>query len=791
MDKKKKIMTARHLLTMAILLLAFPLCAQEVSEILFFGHEETEDSITLKMAFSNNEKKRFLPSNEELKKLIINEDGNSIPHDCISIDRVTTGKRIPDDCTFSVLVDLTIPDEGKEEIKMAIKNLVERAPDSCVYLSFFGENVTSSKLVTNDNFEEFNFKETTPLKYFYGAVYAKLAEFSYFDYKASSFDKVKKESNYQKNKAICNRAGLVPDKNYLIIFCSNQEENYEAFIDYRTVTNYQREDDTTLIRPKVYAFYYGKDDDLKEGVNLTLIGLTINDKIPEQYRGSYKKSDDLNEVLVDFEKVVNDASYDYKVTYKRTPEKSYNGDVFYEAYWGEGNKKGQAKYSIGYKEQVTPKKESSNKWKSYLWALLITVLAIAFFFFVMKILIPGVKSKAFAAKYYKKYIPEENVQRRTCYFCRQEIHPGDKVVTRCRHIMHVSCWKQNDYQCAEYGQNCKEGIQEHVEWSNLFSSNTLRDLYLTTMGIIAGLVSWIFYTLIGNNLFKGLARGIANTLIDEDRSADIFEVCVGKISSFLLIGLLLGFFISLVMRHNDGVRRNDFKSIMKTLGLSLMTAVIGMSAFALGSIIFCWIVSSPSVSPNDWFCSLPAYLLFSICISLSLCIKSSIPLKSALLGGLCSAVIGFIVLYFSNFTNSNEGLDMLPNFIIYGGGLGASLVTVRMLAEKYYLVIKNGIKAGQRIPIHKWMNATGGGNKVTIGMIESCEIQMTWEKSNKVAKEHVQLYVDHQRSQAMLRPLVTGVNFNSRTELPMGKPVPLSNNDTFTVGDTIFQYVEN
>ena len=215
-----------------------------------------------------------------------------------------------------------------------------------------------------------------------------------------------------------------------------------------------------------------------------------------------------------------------------------------------------------------------------------------------------------------------------------------------------------------------------------------------------------------------------------------------------------------------------------------------MAAFALGGIIFCWIASIPDVSPNAWYASFPAYLLFSICMSLSLTIKSSIPFRSALLGGIGSAVIGFLVLYFTKFTRSGW-TNMLLNFIIYGGGLGASLVTVRMLAEKYFLVIKNGVKAGQRIPIHKWMNVTGGGNKVTIGMTERCEIQMTWEKSNKVAKEHVMLYVDHQRSQAMLRPLVAGVVFNSRTELPVGKPVPLSNNDTFGVGDTIFQYVEN
>ena len=166
-------------------------------------------------------------------------------------------------------------------------------------------------------------------------------------------------------------------------------------------------------------------------------------------------------------------------------------------------------------------------------------------------------------------------------------------------------------------------------------------------------------------------------------------------------------------------------------------------------------------------------------------------MKSALIGGLCSAVIGFIVLYFSSFSSSKYGwMSMLLDFVIYGGGLGASLVTVRMLAEKYFLVIQNGIKAGQRIPIHKWMNATGGGNKVSIGITGECEIQMNWEKSNKVAKEHAQLFIDHAKTLPIIKPLATGVIYNTRVELPVGKTTILSNGDTFKIGDTIFQYME-
>ena len=43
----------------------------------------------------------------------------------------------------------------------------------------------------------------------------------------------------------------------------------------------------------------------------------------------------------------------------------------------------------------------------------------------------------------------------------------------------------------------------------------------------------------------------------------------------------------------------------------------------------------------------------------------------------------------------------------------------------------------------------------------------------------------------MVKPLAPGVEYNVRTELPVGKAMVLSNGDTFKVGDTLFEYVEN
>ena len=128
--------------------------------------------------------------------------------------------------------------------------------------------------------------------------------------------------------------------------------------------------------------------------------------------------------------------------------------------------------------------------------------------------------------------------------------------------------------------------------------------------------------------------------------------------------------------------------------------------------------------------------------------------------------------------------------IVQSGGTTVWQNTGRVSAGTY--VYENGQPITQFNADTK-LNAytsTGGGNKVTIGMAGECEIQMNWEKSNKVAEEHAQLYIDYDKQLPMLKPMATGVIFNTRAELPVGLPSVLSNGDNFKIGDTIFCYQE-
>lgn len=777
----------------ALLALVLAMTAQDVKRIQFcdrsYDYGVGEDSITLFLKVLDSNRERADVTATDLQNyLVLNEDGKMIPADRFNITSLSSGQRIPSDFTFSVLVDLSIPEGGKGQIYDAFSKLVESAPDSCVYLSFFGDDVTASQLVTKANVGDFRerFMAQSDSKFFYGALYAKLAEFS--NEKAALEDTVRTRAGYTKNETIIRRAQQSPDKNLLFVFTEGNKRPDDEMISFVEVTDYQA--DLAHIVPKVFAFYY-TGEGVDENVELTLQGVSTprdaTGQVLEDRQGAYKPSADLSNVLSNFQQVVRDAMYDFAFTYCATSDKAYTGEVAYTAEW-KGVQAGQAEYSIGSAETPWPVREetASDSTMKYVVALLVAFLTFALCFLVMKVIIPAFKSKQFSALYYKPYVAEEGVNRRICSYCRQDIQPGQKVVMKCKHIMHVGCWQQNGYRCVEYGQNCKDGIQDHVDWKELFSKVSFRETYQTLAGVLAGLISWIIFEVTGRGLFPFLGKPIAEAFYGD--KGMLLSDCATKVSALLTVGVLLGFFLSLVFRWNDEYRKKDAGIILKIIGLSILSAIIGMAAMAVGGIIFC-LLAGATTAP--WWCSLPAYILFSICLSLSLTIGSSIPMKSALLGGSIAAIIGFVVLFFGDIFSSNMAwMNMLLNFIIFGGGLGASLLTVRMLAERYFLVIKNGVKAGQRIPIHKWMNATGGGNKVSIGMTGECEIQMNWEKSNKVAKEHVQLFIDKARSLPMLKPMAAGVVYNVRTDLPPMKPVVLSNGDTFKVGDTIFEYSE-
>ena len=106
-------------------------------------------------------------------------------------------------------------------------------------------------------------------KYFYGALYSKLAEFS--NEKAELEDAVLTKGGYMKNASIYKRAMQAKDKNLLFVFTEGNMRPEDEQISFIEVTDYQS--NAAHLVPKVFAFYY-TGEGVDENVELTLQGVS-------------------------------------------------------------------------------------------------------------------------------------------------------------------------------------------------------------------------------------------------------------------------------------------------------------------------------------------------------------------------------------------------------------------------------------------------------------------------------------------------------------------------------------
>ena len=722
------------------------------------------------------------------------EDGMLIKQEFFAIQNLSHGV-FSKNTTVSLLIDRSkdIPKQDMDKIRESVRDIVTSLPDSCVYISFFGNTISPTEIITEDNFEDFThqFSPTDQNKSLYNALYAKLKEFE-----GEGISNLNVEKNYQQNLDIARKAET--NKNYLIILTDgNDKYSGENNISLMKLNDYADNIHTPL---KIYAIRYGRDlvvspyyeiDDILHSICVSRYLLD-----PELKGGFFKAGS--NNVMSIFRDVADDMSADYAISFFNS-EKTYMGITEYrveiESYEGIS---GQKKVTIGSPEKPII---MLSKDKSFLTRLLLGLLVGFIFllviFITLQLLIPLLKNKFFAMKYHKKYKPSSKELRKVCSYCGNDIQQGDSVVERCQHILHKDCWKENHYQCPEYGQNCKIGKENHFNIEDPFSKAN-KQYYLSWVlyGLLGGWFAWMLYILLfqfAPDSFVGVSQWLTKTFYvgfsseTEVIQKQLISVLQNKISGLLSIGILLGFLLSFLFGLIDDYREKDWKVFFISFIRACAGSLFGFLAFFVGSIIM--LLMSPSQDTTYWWLySIPSYLLFGMSIGACLSFKSTISFKDGLLGGAVSIIIGFIVLYATT-TILKEYATMLT-FMIYGAGLGFSIATVRSYSERYFLRVKSEETKEKKIAIHKWMNASGGSCEVYIGKANDCEIQMNWDKSNNVGKRHAKLYYDKNKNMAFLHVLEPGVTYNERIECEKDGKYRLMNNHVFKIGNTVFHYFE-
>ena len=700
-------------------------------------------------------------------------------HELRPLTSGNTRGNIPDNILVSLLVDKNISESNMINVREAVRSLVDNCPDNTVFVSFFDNEVGPSRAVSSKTFDtiENEFQVSNNKKIIFNAALAKFRELA-------------GEKDPLSHPEIVERAVSDTLKKYMILLTDGQIDvsepntagNIYAFNEFVQRTDMLADDNNQI---EIHAIRYGEPS-TDVDMNLAFICRNIRN---ENVKGGFYTAEP-DSILNKMKEFTDKLSPDYELVLVNIPKRIYSGEhrnfvlqVVKDSKIASGIKN----YVIG-----TPANPiitgSFNVAQQVVLGLIWGIIILFLSFFIIQVVIPYIiyRVSNFDKIYIQRYKSNDD-EIVKCNFCSEEFLEDEEVVVKCKHIMHKHCWRENGNKCTEYGLNCKDGKQYYFDKTKPFSSvNSPFFMKWVLYGMAGGFVSWLIYQyfvfkdpLIFGSFTHGLLKIFYPSNLQQT-DTDIVTSFMAKIGPLLLIGLLMGFILIFLFSYINEYRKKKIQVIMEILWRSLLGAFSGFMAFLVGSII---IISCKSHGTNIYIDWVP-WLLFGGCLGLCLSVKTTIIWKHALLGGILSGLISFILLFFSRWFGSYA---VLFSFMLYSAGLGISIVTIHRTAQRYFLRYK-GHREGE-IAIHKWMSILGGSNDVTIGRSNHCIIQMNWDNNTTIQDMHAQLYVDKKSKIPSLRVLADSLMFNGSIARKNDEFL-LKNGTVFKIGDTEFQYIE-
>ena len=755
-------------------------------------------------------KKVFNPAllNDPAQLFRVTEKGVAEKY-CPQIERIVdlrqgSHKSLSDNLSILLLIDrsATISDDLLTKQFEVVKSFVNALPDTKIYVSFMDEGVvTQAVKVDAESFEnslrpEFytgDLRDHRGEKHLYRAILSKLQELSGEDQTEDTYPSVESNGVFKNT----------PDQEkMLFVFTDGEVVNPRTGLHYGGDENYyncllkytEREEEILngkLQNIPVHCVYVGtqKPDETLESALTALCSSGKEDDVKGKFYQNITP-DSLQSMMMG---TLDSLASDYRLVMVNPEGKLYDGskimlgiEVLYEGALAGAS--GEREYAAGNMQSpVVVSHSGSSVWDRILKGLLFGLLLWVVVYAIMQYLVPRIRYSIFKKKYVKPYSATgTDVEHQSCYFCKEEFHEGDTVVAKCEHIVHLECWEENHNRCPEYGMHkCKKGIHYYNREKLSDPRNATHYLPWILYGFAAGLISWIFYTMLQSaDLFAGLVSSLTDALYpfgelksDEDAVEAVKSAMTAKTHGLLLCGILLGFFIVLAFSLVLEFRKKDAKVVLHHLLRALVGAVAGWVAFLLGVLVIILCGKQYSCWWIDWV----PWLFFSLVTAIVLWYKTEIKLRSALLGGAASVLFSFIVLYVLT-----GPITSMFSYMIYAAGLGISIAVVHFASEKYFLRLDGSIKE-RDIAIYKWMSVTGGFNKVSIGKSVNCVLQMNWDDSTGIGDRVVELYLKNDRPYCKV--LDGGVTQQGRT-IPQGVEFVLVNGTEFTIGKTNFTYIE-
>lgn len=715
-------------------------------------------------------------------------------------------RTLSDNMSILLLIDRsgTISDDLLTKQFRVVESFVKGLPDNPIYVSFMdGGRVTQSIRVDSATFAntmmtEFytgDNREHRGEKHLYRAILSKLQELSGEEQSVLTYPEVGSNPVF--------KSGEEQDR-MLFVFTDGKVINPKTGTRYGGDANYYAcfdefdkwEDDISAGGRRnipIHCVFVG-DEDPDETLLIALKALCTTGG-DNEVKGRFYQNitpDSVQTLMMGTIDSLASAASDYRLVLLNPDGKKYDGSEILLRLELSGMENvedlvGERGYAAGSKDVVVIVNHSHNgghggKLASrILNGLLYGMLFLAIVYVVFQFLVPMLRYKMFMRKYVKPFSTAgTDVVDQQCYICKDLIRDGDLVVQKCEHTMHKECWEQT-HRCPQ----CSKGSHYYNKEKLTDPKNASHYLKWMMYGLSAGLVAWICFILLqSTGLFSGLSGGLAQVLYpfgsEKDNAevvSDIVETMANKTRGLLIGGSILGFFIVFAFSWVLEFRKKDRKVVSAILIRSAVGAFGGFVAFLLGVVVITLCGKQYSCWWIDWI----PWLFFALVIALVLWYKTEIKLKSALIGGAASVLFSFIILYLLT-----GPITSMFSYMLYSAGFGMSIAVVHFTSEKYFLRVSGPFKE-REIAIYKWMSATGGFNKVSIGKSIDSTIQMNWDDSDNIADREVEVF--RQNDRPFLKVIGDGVTQQGRT-IPQNHTIALVNGTEFTIGKTTFTYVE-
>lgn len=392
-------------------------------------------------------------------------------------------------------------------------------------------------------------------------------------------------------------------------------------------------------------------------------------------------------------------------------------------------------------------------------------------YIVFQLIVPWIQYRLFLRKYVVPYsgrnmcLDNKAVQE-SCYLCKAPFSPGDKIVVKCQHTMHKSCWDENGYRCPEHGGRCKSG-SHYYNGANPFDPHNA-PFYLKWLlaSLVSSILAWVCFILYVNLIPN-------SSLIIPD----------SHISQIPAFGLFIGFFLTLGI---STLTTRPHADAIAWLRLALRALVAAMGCY-LSFVLVNFIIYLFDIDDFTPLFNWIPWTLSGFIIAYCSTFATSVKHKRLLL--LISVFLGFLSMYAWSLLFQGMELDfrvmLLFSFFIFSFGLAACVAKVAPRSEHFFLNIQ-GASKGMDIALYKWFRENPN-NVVTIGKSVDCLLQLSWDIQSNIAP--VQAEIRLRQQVLYLIALEPGVYMNG-IPLPVGKKTRLYHGRSFTIGQTTFTYLE-